>query len=365
MRRPTPGAAPCARATPQRGAAIVTVVLLTLALFALAHGMLTLSLGELAASRAAARHLEARAAAESVVQGTLAAAGASWLDSVSIGGTRSLDALSLGRVVAEPTLRRVTEESWWVEGVGRVGVTEGRSARLAWALDPLERVTSLRAAVSVGAGAPVIVAGSLETADAWAASPPLSTADCAPWAPALEDRYLADPLAAVAVQLGADTLPSLGLLSFGQLLDRVESSVTGTGTPAPTDSLGACATSDPWNWGDPDRPWRPCGDHLALRGARGSIDVVGGVGQGVLVVGGDVTLRGGARFYGLVVASGALRVEDGATLHGMALVRGGLFVASPARIQASACWAVRVLAAQRPTLGRLLEVPGVGWIGPL
>jgi hypothetical protein len=45
------------------GAALVAVVLITLALFGIGHGLLTLALGELAASRAGVRHLQARTAA--------------------------------------------------------------------------------------------------------------------------------------------------------------------------------------------------------------------------------------------------------------------------------------------------------------
>ena len=351
--------------TGRSGAALVVVVLLTLALFALGHGMLALSLGELAASRAAVRHLEARAAADAAVNRMLSAPGFTWMDTLPRGDARAGGTSALGRAESSGVLARLSDEAWWVEGVGRVGVAESHAARLAWALDPLARVVVLRGAVTIGAGSPVTLAGTLDASAPAAVEPPLTPADCAPWTSALEARYLADPLAAVATLDAADTLPRLGLVDFTSLLAEVEDLAAVSGTPGPVEAMGACAVSEPWNWGDPERPWRPCGPHVPLRGSAASLQVSGGVGQALLVVDGDLTLADGARLFGLVVASGMLRVQDGASLEGLALAAGGVHVASGGRIRGSACWAARALAAQRASLGRLRRVPGVGSIGPL
>jgi hypothetical protein len=249
--------------------------------------------------------------------------------------------------------------------VGRVGVAESSSARLAWALDPLARVTALPAVVTVRPGAPLMLAGTLDAGTPTAVDPPLTSGDCAPWLSALEAHFAGDPLLMAAALPAGDTLPRLGLLDFAGLLGEVDVLVAGSGAPAPSEPLGVCDTTDAWNWGDPDRPWRPCGAFLSLRGARGALEATGGAGQGVLVVEGDFTLRGDARFYGLVLATGGLRLEDDAELAGMALAGGGVYLAAGARLSASACWAARALAAQRGTLGRLRPLPGVGKVGPL
>jgi hypothetical protein len=123
--------------------------------------------------------------------------------------------------------------------------------------------------------------------------------------------------------------------------------------------------TDPSNWGDPERPWRPCGQHFALRKSVGSLRVTGGAGQGVLVVDGDLALDAGARFYGLVIASGALRVESGGELVGMALTTGGGDIAGGGLVSASACWAVRALASSRARLGRLRPMPVEVVLGPV
>jgi hypothetical protein len=345
------------------GAALVAVVLITLALFAIGHGLLGLSLGELAASRAAVRLVESNAAAESAVKLELRAPGASWLDSVAVGGERAVLTRSFGRAEGSAVVWRLSAESWWVEGTGSVGTAEARTARLAWALDPLTRILALPGAVTVAVSAPVELAGSVEMGRLTVVDPPMDPTDC-PWMTQLDAHYALEPLFPVAA-LTADTLPSLGVLGFPELLDAVDVLVGGTVSPSPVEALGTCVVMEPSNWGDPDRPWRPCAAHLALRKSLGSLRVIGGTGQGVLVVDGDLVLDEGARFHGLVLARGALRVEGGAELVGMAVATGGAHIGPGGGVRASACWATRALAANRSRLGRMRPIPGQAVLGPL
>jgi hypothetical protein len=348
----------------EAGAALVAVVMITLALFAIGHGLFGLALGERAASRAAIRLLESSAAAESSVHLALTAGGAAWMDSVAAGGApRVVIDRPFGRAWGSAAAWRLSREAWWVEGRGRVGRTEARIARLAWAMDPLARVRALDAAVTVALGSPVAIAGSVEVAAPASVDAPLDPSDCNPWLVELAAHYAEEPLAPVV--MSADTLPSLGMLSFYDLLASADASVTGSVSPAPVESAGTCVVGAPSNWGDPERPWRPCGAHFALRSSVGSLLVDGGAGQGVLVVDGDVVLEGGARFYGLVLARGALHVEDGAQLVGMATATGGVYVAAGGLVRASACWVARTLAAHRADLSGLRAMPGMGRLGPL
>jgi len=346
------------------GAALVAVVLITLALFAIGHGLLGLSLGELAASRAAMRLVESNTAAESAVNLVLTGSGPSWLDSVPVGGERTAISRPFGRAEGSATVWRLSAESWWVEGTGRVGIAEARTPRLAWAMDPLTRVLALRGAISVGLGAPVTIAGSVDASAPAAVELPLDPTVCDPWMTQLDAHYALEPLAPVAT-LVADTLPPLGMLDFAGLLDAADVTVAANVSPSPSEALGACVITEPTNWGDPERPWRPCGQHFALRKAVGSLRVAGGAGQGVLIVDGDLVLDAGARFYGLAIASGALRVESGGELVGMAVTTGGADVAAGGLVRASACWAALALAANRAQLGRLRPMPGQGALGPV
>ena len=346
------------------GAALVAVVLITLALFGIGHGLLALSLGELAASRASVRYLEAKVAADGAVRRVLADSGRAWMDSVAVGGSRELGSWTVGRARAEASVWRISSETWWVEGTGRFGTAALGTARMAWALDPVSSVTKLRAVLTVGPTSPLALSGVVEASAPTSMDPPHTSADCGPWLADLQASYASAPLSVVAASEPADSLMPIRSLDVAAMLDEVDVQVSGAGSAGPVESFGACTTTEAWNWGDPDRPWGPCGPFMALRGSRGSLTMAG-VGQGILVVDGDVSLRGGARFYGLVLATGVLRVEDGASLTGMAIASGGASVATTGKVQGSACWAARAIAAQRGTLGRLRSVPGVGHLGPI
>jgi hypothetical protein len=347
------------------GAVLAFVILLMLALLVLAHGVLVASLAEGAGSRAAARDLELRGAARWALAAALDAPLGAREDSMGAWETRDTDLGSVGRVAASAELTRLGRESWLVSGAARNSRgAVARTMRLAWALDPLERIVALDGLVSVGPGAPVLLLGSSDVTRPTEVAAPMPTDACDPWLLALQERYLAASLSLVADLPDSAVVPALGLLDFDSLLQLAPVTVSGTGTPAPAEAGGACLVDAPWGWGDPDRPWGPCGKHLPMRAADGDLTVSGGVGQGVLVVAGDLTLAAGARYYGTLVVGGMLRVEGGAAFEGLALAGGGVLLDAGSSLTASACWAVRALAAQRDGLGRLEEVSVIGPVGP-
>jgi len=73
------------------------------------------------------------------------------------------------------------------------------------------------------------------------------------------------------------------------------------------------------------------------------------MGQGVLSVGGDLTLKG-TRFDGVVLVGGSLTLQDSAEVRGMARVGGDLDIASGSSLLGSPCRAVRALDAFRAVL---------------
>jgi hypothetical protein len=228
----------------------------------------------------------------------------------------------------------------------------------------LSRIRDLSAVVGVGPNGTVMLGGGVDNNAPAAIVPPMQAADCDPWLAALVAHYAAVPIAIVAPAPDTVGFPRLGLLDFDALIASARDSVGGVGTPAPAEALGVCLVDEPWGWGDPERPWRPCGQHLPLRASAEDLRVRGGVGQGVLLVDGDLTFESGVRYFGLVLVRGTLILEGGATFEGLALAAGGLRVASGAAVRGSACWAVRALAAQHDVLQRLVPVPGTGRLGP-
>lgn len=354
------------RGSSRRGAALAVVLLLLLAMTALGHGVLLLARRELAASRAGQGVVRARLAAQSAVRLLAAMPPPPGLDSVPVWGLVPGPSGALTGTGYRGALRRLSRERWMLQGWGRgPGDTEVGVGRTAWILDPVARVVSAIAVVTAGPEALVQVEGTVEGESFTATPSGLPAAVCADWQPALDS--LVEPGGIPPVGVAPDWARerdalAVGPLAAADLLRRLPEGPGGSGAPAPTEELGECATGDPWNWGDPDRPYRPCGTHLPARAVEGDLVMEGGVGQGLLLVMGDLILRGEARFHGLVLVGGALTVREGARIEGVARVGAGLHVGPDSRIAGSACRALRALAAARPLLGVPVFDAVTGWI---
>ena len=86
-----------------------------------------------------------------------------------------------------------------------------------------------------------------------------------------------------------------------------------SGRPGPSVRDGACDRGDPLNWGDPDAPGAACGDYFPVIHLSGDAGIgPGAVGQGILLVDGDLTLGADTRFRGLVIVRGRLSTSGGA-----------------------------------------------------
>ena len=66
----------------------------------------------------------------------------------------------------------------------------------------------------------------------------------------------------------------------------------------------------PTNWGNPENPGAACSDWYPIIHITGSAKVQsGGVGQGLLLVDGDLELRGNFVFYGIIIVQGSLGTQ--------------------------------------------------------
>ena len=345
----------------ERGAVLVVVVLVVVAMLGVGHGLVLAARYELVAARAGARHLEARAAAETAVERALDAGGGAWMDSVGEWEESASAPMRVGRMDARVAWRRLTAEAWQIEAAARgARGPEARWARLAWVLDPVERVLAWPGVIGVAPGAPVTLLGSVDAARVADPDPPLTSLLCDV------------PSGAPGARLGGVTAlhqlppgqlrPPLGRLSFDTLLALGAPHLDGVGTPAPLEGAGVCLDAT-WSWGDPERPHRPCGAHLPLRTRIGDLRVDGGTGQGILVVDGDLTLAAGARYYGVVLVSGRIEMLGGASLTGYAVAPGGLMLAADARVRGSACRALRALRGNAAELR--MAFPMAEPLGPL
>lgn len=354
----------------REGAALAVVLLLLLAILALAQGTLSLAHLELTASRADRRLLEARAAAAAGRAAALSAPIRRTVADVALWGRVRLatGTLEQGNTYVT-TLTRLSREAWLLRSTGRAaqGPASVRRAHTVWVLDALGRIEAMHGVLQVGEGTPLRVDGRIDGGGMTEEDAPLVPGACASWYAAFDSIMPSGRLPGVQ-SLGADTSgaePKLGRLRRQDLLSLITARVGGVGTPRPVERLGSCDTVAVWNWGNPEQPSAACGAHFVTVASDGDLTVEGGEGQGILVVGGDLTLTASARFYGVLLVGGALRLDDGAEIVGMVRAAGGAYVASGTWIRGSACWAALALKAATGVLDRPEPVGGTEWIGPL
>ena len=79
---------------------------------------------------------------------------------------------------------------------------------------------------------------------------------------------------------------------------------------APVSVGSVCSTDVATNWGDPLDPTAPCGNYFPIIHVPGTVKIQsGGIGQGILLVDGDLDLRGNFVFYGIVIVQGNFETQ--------------------------------------------------------
>jgi hypothetical protein len=79
--------------------------------------------------------------------------------------------------------------------------------------------------------------------------------------------------------------------------------------PATIGDPARCNTALLTNWGDPVTKTSPCFNYFPIIYHYGNLTLQGDIGQGILLVEGDLTVTGGFVFYGPVVVTGTLSTE--------------------------------------------------------
>lgn len=82
-----------------------------------------------------------------------------------------------------------------------------------------------------------------------------------------------------------------------------------------------CVTESSDNWGNPYDQTGPCGDYFPVIYSRNDLTIAGGIGQGVLVVDGDLTLVGGFHYRGIIIVLGRFNsIGIGSRVEGAVIV---------------------------------------------
>lgn len=120
------------------------------------------------------------------------------------------------------------------------------------------------------------------------------------------------PLVQEDTTISAATFTQFGDLSWADLVEMANITVPG-GTfsqAGPVVSGGECVTSEYMNWGSPTDPTGPCGNYFPIIHVAGNARIqAGGEGQGVLLVDGNIELRGNFVFHGIIVVQGTFETQ--------------------------------------------------------
>lgn len=337
--------------TPERrrrraGIALAMTVVAMAVLGALITGLFFASMREYRDGRDALERTRALAAAEYGLHATLAPT--RWLArwNTDTGRGRLAGArYALGGATDSVEVWKVAPTGFVVISEGRAGVAEGRARRRVSLLVALRPPRLDPPAVVTSTAPPAVAGGSEIVADDTPAS-----SSCPP----------AGALLPATAQLSAGELErrldAVGAASAGGRLAPGATLLA----PAPSvDATGACDEDDPRNLGDPLRQLgaaSPCADYAPVL-RTGTLHLSGGVGQGLLVVDGDLTIDAGAEFFGAVIVRGTLELTGGAHLYGVAFAA-RVSLDDHALIHFSRCALARArLAAAVPVVPR-----GAAWV---
>ena len=133
-----------------------------------------------------------------------------------------------------------------------------------------------------------------------------------------------DPAVVEDPTLSDSTFTQFGPFDWDDMVALADLSLPG-GTYSSTyptlDVLGHCDTSNLLNWGEPGA-WVPaCADYFPIIHVNGNATIQsGGRGQGLLMVEGDLDLRGGFEFFGVVLVKGNFETQgNGNKIFGAAM----------------------------------------------
>ncbi|MBA3521396.1 MAG: hypothetical protein H0T90_02675 [Gemmatimonadales bacterium] len=268
---------------------------------------------------------EAAEAADAGLSDAVGTALSADLEAIAIGDSINLAVVSLGAGVdVTRKINRLTEGVFLVRALGTRDDAGGNPLATR-SVASLLRLATANLQINAGLTAlgDVVLSGTAEVSglDAvpagWAAPPAVA---CPGLADKAGIKYNGDLTVSGAAELrGApDSLedPSLNLsnvLGDGTFeeLKSLQTLALSNGFnaqpgPAVTANPTRCNTSVQSNWGDPLVKGSPCWNYFPIIYHQGDLSLSGGVGQGILLIEGNLTAQGGFVFYGPVIATGSV-----------------------------------------------------------
>lgn len=218
---------------------------------------------------------------------------------------------------------------------------EAAGLRLGWLLGPRPDSVSPVAAVSVSG--PVSLGDGVDISGADEAPPGVD--NC----PSPDSAIAGISAPSVVVGGSAQLLgsPPELLQATGDvaLFDRFSERATlvlpgGTYTTSPATVGTSCDLQRSTNWGDPAGATAPCSGYLPLIRIDGDLTLGGGIGQGILLVNGDLRITAPFTFHGIVIVKGAVDITAPLEVRGIleaADLRSGAWSVTQLKVHYSKC----------------------------
>ena len=351
------------------GVALILTLFALLILAALAAGLLSASVQSLQIAESVEESFRARTAAESALRAVVAGWRGGPYRDMAIGEVRALTVASAGvdpNLAVRVEVERLANPLYLLRA--RATTPRGAVARAALVIrgfGAAELAARFPAALATGGPADLRDRARVEGFDASAPPPSIDVA-CLAAAVALlvEAAGAPDRPAQLVVPVDSQGFAGIGPLGWDDLAAIADRTESGSLLLGPRHVDGGCDEAAAGNWGAPLDPSDPCAAYAPLIFAPGDLRILGGQGQGILVVAGDLRLEDDAFFAGPVLVGGRVIAGDSARIAGAiaaADASGPTTLSGDASVVFDPCAILRAFNAA-PALGRALRPGGRMWV---
>ncbi len=227
-------------------------------------------------------------------------------------------------------VRRLTPGLFLLEVAPRVSAAgaatrEGASVRLGWLLRPAPDSLVPAAAVSIGGrvalGDDVDINGSDEDPSGVAGCPsagrPIAGVAAETVSVVGSASLMGNPPELLRPS-GASGLSAGDLDTFRRLAERATLILAGGSYAIGPATVGtSCDLREPTNWGAPGESGAPCGSYVPIILVTGDLTLNGTVGQGILLVNGNLRVTAPLTFYGTVIVTGEVDITAPTEIRGI------------------------------------------------
>ena len=316
----------------ERGFALVGAVFALVIIAALVAGGFFAARQELNVGRSSQTYQRAFDAAEAGLNSTVATWNTGTLNALAVGDSATFTATMPGSTGSyTAVVRRLNTELFLIRSVGQDA--SGGSQRTIATITRLQQIqmdfnASLTTRGELKIGGASYIDGQDQDPNGWSCpsdaletlpgiltrdSSQIETSGCNDY-----DCVRGDPKIQEDPTISDSTFFKFGDLDWNELVAMATktypSGSVGPMGPAPIGTASTCTTTPDGsnnNWGEPRVPATVagCRFYFPIIYVPGNIKLTGGWGQGILLVGGDLDVQGGAEFYGPVIVRGNLNTQ--------------------------------------------------------